>query len=361
MSSAGSTKPFVRNDDICDVPGILVGHDTQLEAGTGCTVVLCEWPALGSVDVRGGAPATRETDLLSPLSFMQEVHAVLLTGGSAFGLDAATGVMRQLSARGVGYDTGVARVPIVPAAALFDLAIGAPDVRPDADAGARATLAAAAGPLAQGSVGAGTGASIGKLGGPALSTKGGIGSASVTLPDGHILGALVAANALGDVYDESSGRILAGARAPLGGGWLVNEPDGLRAEERSAQMSAQTALGGEGPGSNTTLAVVATNAPFSKTELAKLAQMAHDGLASSIRPAHTPLDGDIIFALSTARPEDVDPHIARGGLGMLSLVMGGALAARTLARAVNKAVRLATTLHGVPALQDLPFAEDRQP
>jgi L-aminopeptidase/D-esterase-like protein len=356
---AGSTKPLVRNDDICDVPGILVGHDTQLEAGTGCTVVLCEWPALGSVDVRGGAPATRETDLLSPLAFMQEVHAVLLTGGSAFGLDAATGVMRQLSARGVGYDTGVARVPIVPAAALFDLAIGAADIRPDADAGARATLAAAGGPVAQGSVGAGTGATIGKMVGPALSTKGGIGSASVTLPDGHILGALVAVNALGDVYEESSGQILAGARAPLGGGWLANEPNGLGAQERS---SAQMPSGASGPGSNTTLAVLATNAPFSKAELAKLAQMAHDGLAISIRPAHTPKDGDIIFALSTARPEGVDPHLQRGGgLGMLSLMMAGALAARTLARAVNKAIRLATALHGVPALQDLPFAQDNRP
>jgi L-aminopeptidase/D-esterase-like protein len=351
--SAGSTKPLVRNDDICDVPGILVGHDTQLEAGTGCTVVLCEWPALGSVDVRGGAPATRETDLLSPLAFMQEVHAVLLTGGSAFGLDAATGVMRLLSARGVGYDTGVARVPIVPAAALFDLAIGAADIRPDADAGARATLAAAGGPIAQGSVGAGTGATIGKMGGPALSTKGGIGSASVILPDRHILGALVAVNALGDVYEESSGLILAGARAPLGGGWLANEPDGLGAQERS---NVQTPSGAAGPGSNTTLAVLATNAPFSKAELAKLAQMAHDGLAISIRPAHTPLDGDVIFALSTARPEDMDPQLQRGGgLGMLTLTMAGALAGRTLARAVNKAIRLATALHGVPALQDLPF------
>jgi L-aminopeptidase/D-esterase-like protein len=351
--SAASTKPLARNDDICDVPGILVGHDTQREAATGCTVVLCEWPALGSVDVRGGAPATRETDLLSPLAFQQEVHAVLLTGGSAFGLDAATGVMRQLSARGVGYDAGVARVPIVPAAALFDLAIGSADIRPDADAGARATLAATAGPVAQGSVGAGTGATIGKMAGPALSTKGGIGSASVILPDGYIVGALVAVNALGDVYEESSGQLLAGARAPLGGGWLANEPDGLGAQERSsAQMPSRSGS----PGSNTTLAVVATNAPFSKAELAKLAQMAHDGLAISIRPAHTPMDGDTIFALSTARPDEVDPHLQRGGLGMLSLSMAGALAARTLARAVNQAIRLATALHGVPALQDLPFA-----
>jgi L-aminopeptidase/D-esterase-like protein len=355
--SAVSTQPLVLYDDICDVPGILVGHDTQLEAGTGCSVVLCEWPALGSVDVRGGAPATRETDLLSPLSFMQEVHAVLLTGGSAFGLDAATGVMRTLEARGVGYDTGVARVPIVPAAALFDLAVGAADVRPDADAGTRATLAATRGPLAQGSVGAGTGATIGKIGGPALSTKGGIGSASITLPDGHILGALVAVNALGDVYEESSGHILAGARAPLGGGWLANEPEGLLGEQRSAEIRAQMSSGASGPGSNTTLAVIATNALFSKAELAKLAQMGHDGLAIAIRPAHTPLDGDIIFALSTARPEDEHPHLQNaGGLGTLSLMLAGALAARTLARAVNKAIRSATALYGVPAVQDLPFA-----
>jgi L-aminopeptidase/D-esterase-like protein len=338
------------HDDISDVPGILVGHDTLLEAGTGCTVVLCEWPALGAVDVRGGAPATRETDLLSPLCFMSEVHAVLLTGGSAFGLEAAGGVMRVLESRGVGYDTGIARVPIVPAAALFDLGVGAADIRPDAESGARAARAANGGPVPQGTVGAGTGATIGKTAGPALATKGGIGSASAQLPDGHIIGALVAVNALGDIYDQESGRILAGARAPLGG-WLVEEERDL-----AAQMAGGLSMptGREPlPGSNTTLAVIATDAPWSKANLAKLAQMAHDGLAVAIRPAHTPLDGDTIFALSTARSRTpAMPDVAT----TLALTMAGALASRTLARAVAQAIRAATSLHGVPAISDLPFA-----
>jgi L-aminopeptidase/D-esterase-like protein len=330
------------HDDISDVPGILVGHDTQLEAGTGCTVVLCEWPALGAVDVRGGAPATRETDLLDPLCFMSEVHAIVLTGGSAFGLETAGGVLRVLESRGIGYDTGVARVPIVPAAALFDLGIGSASIRPDAEAGARATLAATGGPVPQGTVGAGTGATIGKIAGPALATKGGIGSASASLPDGHIIGALVAVNALGDIYDLDSGRILAGARAPLGG-WLVDD-------ERELAAGKSTHPEATIPGSNTTLAVVATDAVWSKADLAKLAQMAHDGLAVAIRPAHTPLDGDTVFALSTARERAV-PDVP----ATLALTMAGALASRTLARAISRAIRAATTLHGVPAVSDLPF------
>ncbi len=175
-----------RNDDLCDVAGILVGHDTDLEAGTGCTVVRCAWPALGAVDVRGGAPGTRETDLLDPRCMMTEVHAVLLTGGSAFGLAAADGVMRALADEGVGYDAGVARVPIVPAAVLFDLGVGRADVRPDAESGMRAVRAAAGGPVALGTVGAGTGATVGKMAGPTLAVKGGVGSASYQMPDGHV-------------------------------------------------------------------------------------------------------------------------------------------------------------------------------
>jgi L-aminopeptidase/D-esterase-like protein len=284
-----------RQDDICDVPGILVGHETNLEAGTGCTVIRCAWPALGAVDVRGGAPATRETDLLHPLCMMREVHAILLTGGSAFGLDAATGVMRVLEEKGIGFDTSVARVPIVPAAALFDLGLGRADVRPDAAAGARAARAANSGPVPQGCVGAGTGATVGKLGGPALAMKGGLGSASAELSDGHRIGALAAVNALGDIYDPATGRIVAGARASDGHGWLVDK----QPREESAMLGAEQRF----PGAHTTLAVVATDAPFSKAELAKLAQMAHDGLALAIRPVHTPFDGDVIFALSTARTD----------------------------------------------------------
>ncbi len=325
------------HDDICDVPGILVGQDTDLEAATGCTVVLCQSPARGSVDVRGGAPATRETDLLEPSRMMQEAHAIVLTGGSAFGLDAASGVMRVLEARGVGYAVGVARVPIVPAAALFDLGLGRCDVRPDAAAGARAVEAATRGPVALGTVGAGTGATVGKMGGPQLAMKGGLGSASARLATGYTVGALVAVNALGDVYDETTGRIVAGARSAAGRGWL----------------NQQTVAEGVTPvpGEHTTLAVVATDLPLSKAELARLAQMAQDGLARAVRPAHTPFDGDVVFALSLAAP-DAQSAASQGSTPSF-LLAAGILAAETLSRAVVKAVRAATTLYGVPAVRDL--------
>ncbi len=330
------------HDDLCDVPGILVGHDTDAAAGTGCTVILCPPNTLGAVDVRGGAPATRETDLLHPLAFMREVHAILLTGGSAFGLDAATGVMSELEARGIGFDTGIARVPIVPAAALFDLGLGSAVVRPDAASGRRAVSAAAAGPIAQGSVGAGTGATIGKMGGPARAVKGGIGSASSRLPDGHILGVLVAVNAAGDIYDENTGQVVAGARNVTDDGWLASQAP-------TSPLSPGTVA----PGANTTLAVVATNAPFDKSDLAKVAQMAQDGLARAIRPIHTPMDGDAVFALCSAA-EGRSSFAATGW--QLNLAVAGALAAQTLSRAIVKAARAATGLHGVPALRDLPFA-----
>ncbi|HEX9036296.1 MAG TPA: P1 family peptidase [Ktedonobacterales bacterium] len=327
-----------RHDDICDVPGILVGHDTLLEAATGCTVVLCANSALGAVDVRGGAPATRETDLLSPTCMMREVHAITLSGGSAFGLEAASGVARALEARGVGYQVGVARVPIVPAAALFDLAIGSSTERPDALSGARALAAASGGPVAQGSVGAGAGATVGKVAGPLFSVKGGIGSASEELLTGHTLGALVAVNALGDVHDPDTGAIIAGARNPNGGGWL-NAP------------SARTASGQPPvPGANTTLGVIATNAPLSKAGLTKLAQMTHDGYALAIRPVHTPFDGDTIFALSTASE-------APAGDESMLLSIIAASAARVMARAIANAVRAATSLAGVPAIRDLDWPQ----
>ena len=327
-----------RNDDICDVPGVLVGHDTQLDAGTGCTVLLFERPALGAVDVRGGAPATRETGLLDPLCMMQEVHAFVLTGGSAFGLDAASGVMRYLEERGIGFDTGVARVPIVPAAALFDLALGRPDVRPDAAAGRRAAESVGFGPVAQGTVGAGTGATVGKMAGPAYMTKSGLGSASLAVPDGAVVGALAAVNAVGDVYDDSTGQIVAGARRPDGTGWL----------NAAVPTSGDSANPQFFPGTQTTLAVVATDAPCSKADLAKIASMAHDGLARAIRPVHTPLDGDIVFALSTAQGADAGRPASPMAVGIL-----GALAAQALARAIVNAVRAATSLHGIPALRNI--------
>jgi len=333
------------HDDICDVPGILVGHDSDLDAATGCTVVLCSAPALGACDVRGGAPATRETDLLSPLAFMRQIHAVVLGGGSAYGLDAASGVMAALERRGVGFDAGPARVPIVPAAALFDLGLGRPDVRPDAASGRRALEAATGGPIAQGTVGAGTGATVGKMGGPLLAVKGGIGSASARLPSGHLLGALAAVNAAGDVYDEQTGRIVAGARSPTGSGWLAQDMAGIPPLGSSDTPPAV-------PGANTTLAVIATDAPLSKAALAKLAQMAHDGLARAIRPVHTPLDGDVVFALCTAADAPPPPEDAGWPV---TLALAGAIAAQTLSRAVVKGVLAATGLHGIPAVRDLPF------
>ena len=331
-----------RHDDICDVPGILVGHDTLLDAVTGCTVILCPQPALGAVDVRGGAPATRETDLLSPLCMMREVHAVTLSGGSAFGLEAASGVARALEARGVGYAVGAARVPIVPAASLFDLEIGDSSVRPDAASGARALAAASGGPVAQGSVGAGTGATVGKMAGAALSLKGGVGSASEMMLDGHIIGAIVAVNAVGDIHDPETGSIVAGARNPAGEGWL-NTP---------AVTAIPWTTGGQPPipGANTTIGVIATNAPFSKAGLTKLAQMTHDGYALAIRPVHTPFDGDAIFALSTSTEE-----LAADEAMLLAFASG--VAARVMARAILKAARAATALGGVPAVRDLAWAK----
>lgn len=310
------------HDDITDIPGIRVGHDTNLAAGTGCTIILCDTLAIGGVDVRGGAPATRETDLLRPMHMVEAVHAVVLTGGSAFGLDAASGVMRYLEEQGVGIDTGVAKVPIVPAAAIFDLAFGDANIRPDAAAGYRACEQATAEPVAQGNVGAGTGATVGKMMGPDLAMKGGLGSASTQLPDGTLVGAIVAVNALGDILDLQTQKVIAGVRNPTGGFVFDN-------------------LYG-----NTTIAVVATNASLTKIEVNKVAQMAHNGLAMVIRPAHTMFDGDTVFALALGAQTQTRPDLATTSLQVSNI---GAAAATTLARAIMKAVRNATDLYGVPA------------
>lgn len=310
------------NDDITDVPGIRVGHDTDLEAATGCTVILCETPAVGGIDVRGGAPATRETDVLRPMHLIEEVHAIVLTGGSAFGLDAASGVMRYLDEQGQGFDAGVASVPIVPAAAIFDLGLGSAIVRPDAAAGYRACENATKEGTPQGNVGAGTGATVGKMAGPAFMMKGGLGSASTQLNGETIVGALVVVNAAGDVIDPQTQQVIAGARNPLGG-YIFGNPAG-----------------------NTTIAVVATNAALSKEQVNKVAQMAHNGLAQTLRPAHTMFDGDTVFALALGeRPERLsDPDSAAVQTSMI-----GAAAASVLARAIVKAARNASELHGIPA------------
>ena len=279
---------------ITDVPGIRVGHVTDKEAMTGCTVVLCPpRGAVGGVDQRGGAPGTRETDLLRPMHLVERVHAVLLAGGSAFGLDAAGGVVRWLEEHGIGYNAGVAKVPIVPAAILFDLAVGRADVRPDAKMGYAACEVAGGGPVTEGNVGAGTGCTVGKILGPGRASKSGIGTASVDLGGGLVVGALMAVNAFGDVIGPNGGEILAGARSLTG-----REMPGTLNVLRGLAGKIAMRVAGQ---SHTVIGVVATNAKLDKEEVNKVAQMAHDGLARAVRPAHTMLDGDTIFALATGR------------------------------------------------------------
>ncbi len=323
------------NATLTAIPGLRVGHWTDLDAGTGCTVVLCPQGAVAGVDVRGGAPGTRETALLSPTCSMERVHAVLLSGGSAYGLAAADGVMRWLEERGYGFDVGVAKVPIVPAAVLFDLPVGRADVRPDAAAGYAACQAATDAPVAQGNVGAGTGASCGKALGFARATKAGLGSAAIRLAGGVIVAALAAVNAFGDVIDPQSGRILAGARHLDDGGFADT-----MAYLANADSLAIARLAEHRRGQNTTLAVVATNASLSKSHMTKVAQMAHDGLARVIRPIHTMLDGDAIFALSLGEQ--------RADVSVI-----GALAAEAVAQAVVNAVWAAEPLGGLPCARGL--------
>jgi L-aminopeptidase/D-esterase-like protein len=324
---------------ITDVPGIEVGHAQDDEALTGCTVVLCPKGAVGGVDVRGGAPGTRETDLLDPLNLVGKVHAVLLAGGSAFGLDAAAGVMRWLEEHKIGFNTGAARVPIVPAAILYDLGLGRADVRPDAAMGYAAASAARSGPVPEGNFGAGTGASVGKIFGPAGAMKSGLGTASIDIGGGIVVGAIVAVNAFGDVIDPATGQILAGAR-PAKMGPLVLGGRGPFADTFK-MMSAPAGRGimRLAAGRNTVIGVVAANVRFSKAEATKMAQMAHDGLARAVRPAHTMLDGDTLFALATG-----------GRRADVSTV--GAYAAEALARAIVRAVQAAGPAGGLPGLKD---------
>ena len=317
---------------ITDVRGIQVGHTTLWDAATGCTVVLCGDGATGGVDVRGSAPGTRETDLLRPGNLVQQVNAVLLSGGSAFGLDAASGVMRYLEEQGIGFSAGPARVPIVPAAILFDLGVVTHQVRPGPEEGYQACVNATSGPVAEGSVGAGTGATVGKTLGRARATKGGLGTASMRVQGMWTVGALVAVNAIGDVVDPESGQVLAGPRREDGHGF-----------ERSLELLVtrrQEALA-ELP-TSTTLAVVATDAALSKEQANKLAQVAHDGLALAIRPCHLMGDGDVAFALATGQepgPVEMNPLCA----ATVSVV----------AQAVVRAVTQATGLGGVPAASEL--------
>lgn len=325
------------NNAITDVPGILVGHAQNDEALTGCTVILCEKGAVGGVDQRGGAPGTREVDALHPMHLVSKVHAVVLAGGSAFGLEAATGVMRYLEEKGVGFDTRIAKVPIVPAAILFDLGIGRSDVRPDAAMGYQACQNASAEPPSEGNIGAGTGATVGKILGPAQCMKSGIGTASLEIGAGIIIGAIAAVNAFGDVIDPSTAQIIAGARSkdvgPLHIGAAGYFADTLQVMQT---LIGRTALG-FGSRGNTVIGVVATNAKLNKEEANKVAQMAHDGLARSIRPAHTMLDGDTIFAIATGE-HNADVNIV------------GAYAAEVFSQSILRAVRAAKPVAGIPAI-----------
>lgn len=325
---------------ITDVPGIKVGQAEDREALTGCTVILCERGAVGGVDQRGGAPGTRETDLLRPMHLVQKVHAVLLAGGSAFGLDAATGVMKYLEERGIGFNAQVARVPIVPAAILFDLGLGDARLRPDAAMGYLACEHASSERPAEGNAGAGTGACIGKILGMGGAMKAGMGTASIDLGGGCVVGAIVAVNALGDVLDPGTGRILAGARpaklGPVNIGGAGPFADTL---EVMRSFVGKTALRFASR-SNTVIGVVATNAALTKDDANKVAQMAHDGLARVVRPAHTLFDGDTLFALSTGE-KNVDVNIV------------GAYAAEVMAQAILRAVLEATAAGGLPTASDI--------
>jgi L-aminopeptidase/D-esterase-like protein len=305
---------------ITDVHGIEVGHAQNEEALTGCTVILCREGAVGGVDVRGSAPGTRETDLLDPINLVEKVHAVVLTGGSAFGLDAASGVMRYLEAQNVGYSMGTLKVPIVPAAVLYDLGLGRADIRPDSAMGYRAAASASSEAPAEGNVGAGMGASVGKMRGMEYAMKAGIGTSSMDI-HGLIVGALVAVNALGDVVDPGSGMKIAGLRSGNTLEWLKNNRVGSAVQ------------------SNTVIGAVATNAKLTKVQATKIAQMAQDGLAQAIRPAHTMFDGDTLFTLATGEVE-------------ADVTSVGAFAAEVMAQAIVRAARMAESAGDLPGLKN---------
>ena len=315
---------------ITDVPGILVGHSTNLEAATGCTVVLCPQGAVGGVDVRGSAPGTRETDLLRPGNLVQQVHAILLSGGSAYGLDAASGVMRYLEERDIGYRIGAGVVPIVPAAIIFDLGLVTHRVRPGPDDGYAACVVASDAPPDEGSVGAGTGATVGKTMGREHATKGGLGTAGVDL-DGLVVGALAVVNAVGDVVDPETGQVLAGPRDDEGRRFF-RSVDVLAGAVEAPALASPT---------NTTLAVVATNATLTKEQANKLAQVGHDGMALAVRPCHTMADGDVVFALATGESDEP--------VNMNRLCSA---ATRAVARAIVSAIENATGLGGVPSARE---------
>jgi len=322
---------------LTDVEGIKVGHYTETRRPTGCTVILTERGAVAGVDVRGSAPGTHETDLLSPLNTVERIHAVVLSGGSAYGLETAAGVMQYLEEQRIGYPTRVARIPIVPAAVLFDLGLGDARIRPDKRSGYLACKAAKARACEEGNVGAGAGATVGKMFGMDRAMKSGLGATSIQIGS-VVVAALVAVNAFGDVLDPTTGALLAGARTPDGKG-LVNSIEQMRQGRYPPPKTS---------GENTTIGVVATNVVLNKSQATKMAQMAHDGLARCINPVHTPQDGDTLFAMATCT------QTATANLTVL-----GSLAADVVAQAVRRAIVRAKGLPGLPSYLDLASSAKR--
>jgi len=319
-----------KNDSITAVPGISVGNFTDPAAPTGCTVVLCDEPAIAAVDVRGGAPATRETDLLRGGSLVERIHAILLSGGSAYGLDAATGVMRWLEERGRGFPVSGGVVPIVPAACIFDFTTTGGKVRPGAEEGYAACEDASEAPLSGGSLGAGAGATVGKMAGPERCLRGGLGSAVEVAASGIRIGALAVVNCAGEVVDPESGDIVAGSRGDTPGTF-----------DPAFEIVRKGLPGTPFQSGNSTLAVVATDASLTRDQAYRVAVIAQTGLARTIRPVHTPVDGDIVFALATGRNEEA-----------AEVLQLGALAARAVERAILCGVRKATSFGAIPSVRD---------
>jgi L-aminopeptidase/D-esterase-like protein len=326
---------------ITAVDGITVGHHTLTERPTGCTVVLAEAGAVGSVEVLGGAPGTTETDLLAPENLVDQVHGVFMSGGSAFGLDVAGGVRRYLSEKKVGFEFGGAYVPIVPGAIIFDLPVGGrPDIRPGADCGYAAAKAASSGVVAEGNVGAGAGATVGKFLGRGRAMKGGVGSAALRQPSGLVVGAIATVNAAGSIIDPATGRPVAGVRTADGAG--LEDVRGIIRGERLPQAPAPESADSSSS-MNTTVVIVATNARLTKAQANAVAKMAQAGLARAVLPVYTMVDGDTVFVLATGTWDgDVD----------VSAI--GALAAEAVSDAILRGVRAATGIPGFPAARDLP-------
>ncbi len=329
LSAAAAAAPV--NLTLTAVDGVKVGHFTLTERPTGCTVIIVKEDTTGGVDVRGGAPGTRETDVLNPVNNVQIVNGIALSGGSAYGLDTATGLMRWLEEHNLGYKVGQAGiVPIVPAAILFDLPFGGkPKIRPTADCGYKAAEAATSGPVQEGNVGAGAGATVGKTAGRPM--KAGVGSAAIRLPNGLVVAALVAVNASGDIIDPSTGQVIAGTRTA----------DGRHLADARKLLREGAGRGGRA-GENTTIGVVATNARLTKVQAQKMAQMAHDGYARAISPVHTPGDGDTIFSVATGTWG-----------GDVNYGQIGALAAEAMADAIVRAATQAASSNGVPSAAEL--------